>query len=213
MTINLTPEQERRIQAVLSRGAYESVEEVVEAALTAVEQRTVPICRDTGRTGYFACRRSRVKATRGRRGLGFGRQANGRHACRAQDRPAFVKVLYRQSASDDVVRQFRYYLVTINLPEVAVRFRDAVRRTVIVTPASPCRPALFLRAIRNFKVCARGRLRDLKPFGFINLLDEDAIDVLRGFCTANEMLNASSNAWEPADISRQNLGLYSVSLR
>jgi Arc/MetJ-type ribon-helix-helix transcriptional regulator len=28
--------------AVLSRGAYKSVEEVVEAALTAVEQRTVP---------------------------------------------------------------------------------------------------------------------------------------------------------------------------
>jgi Arc/MetJ-type ribon-helix-helix transcriptional regulator len=42
VTIHLTPEQERRIRAVLSRGAYESVEEVVEAALTAVEQRTVP---------------------------------------------------------------------------------------------------------------------------------------------------------------------------
>ena len=42
MTIRLTPEQERRIRAVLDRGAYKSVEEVVEAALTAVEQRTVP---------------------------------------------------------------------------------------------------------------------------------------------------------------------------
>jgi Arc/MetJ-type ribon-helix-helix transcriptional regulator len=42
MTIHLTPEQERRIQAVISRGAYQSIEEVVEAALTAVEQRTVP---------------------------------------------------------------------------------------------------------------------------------------------------------------------------
>jgi len=42
MTIHLTPEQERRLRAVLDRGAYESVEEVVEAALTAVEQRTVP---------------------------------------------------------------------------------------------------------------------------------------------------------------------------
>ena len=42
MTIHLTPEQERRIQAVLRRRAYQSVEEVVEAALTAVEQRTVP---------------------------------------------------------------------------------------------------------------------------------------------------------------------------
>jgi Arc/MetJ-type ribon-helix-helix transcriptional regulator len=42
MAIQLTPEQERRIQAVIRRGAYESAEEVVEAALTAVEQRTVP---------------------------------------------------------------------------------------------------------------------------------------------------------------------------
>jgi len=42
MSIRLTPEQERRIRAVLSRGAYESVDQVVEAALTAVEQRTVP---------------------------------------------------------------------------------------------------------------------------------------------------------------------------
>ncbi|HZV87742.1 MAG TPA: hypothetical protein VFF95_09360 [Candidatus Binatus sp.] len=40
MTIHLTPEQERRIQAVMRRGSYGSLEEVVEAALTAVEQRT-----------------------------------------------------------------------------------------------------------------------------------------------------------------------------
>jgi len=42
MTIDLTPEQESRLQALLSRGAYESVEQVVEAALSAVEQRTLP---------------------------------------------------------------------------------------------------------------------------------------------------------------------------
>ena len=42
MMILLTPEQEQRIRAVISRGAYESVEEVVDAALAAVEQRTVP---------------------------------------------------------------------------------------------------------------------------------------------------------------------------
>jgi Arc/MetJ-type ribon-helix-helix transcriptional regulator len=42
MIIHLTPEQEQRVQAVLSRGVYESVEEVVDAALAAVEQRTVP---------------------------------------------------------------------------------------------------------------------------------------------------------------------------
>ena len=42
MTIHLTPEQQRRIQAVIERGAYDSVEEVVDAALAAVEQRLVP---------------------------------------------------------------------------------------------------------------------------------------------------------------------------
>lgn len=42
MTINLTPEQERWIQAVIRRGGYGSVEEVVEAALTAVEQLALP---------------------------------------------------------------------------------------------------------------------------------------------------------------------------
>jgi Arc/MetJ-type ribon-helix-helix transcriptional regulator len=42
MTIQLTPEQERHVQAVIGRGAYTSVEQVVDAGLAAVEQRTVP---------------------------------------------------------------------------------------------------------------------------------------------------------------------------
>jgi Arc/MetJ-type ribon-helix-helix transcriptional regulator len=42
MAIQLTPEQERRVHAVVDQGAYQSVEEVVDAALAAVEQRTVP---------------------------------------------------------------------------------------------------------------------------------------------------------------------------
>ena len=41
-----------------------------------------------------------------------------------------MKVVYRRTASDDVVRQFRYYLIDQNLPQIALRFRDAVRRTV-----------------------------------------------------------------------------------
>ena len=41
-----------------------------------------------------------------------------------------MKVLYRQTASDDIVRQFRYYLLTADAPEIAVRFREAVKRTI-----------------------------------------------------------------------------------
>ncbi len=41
-----------------------------------------------------------------------------------------MKVLYRQTASDDIVRQFRYYLLTAEAPQIALRFREAVRRTI-----------------------------------------------------------------------------------
>jgi plasmid stabilization system protein ParE len=41
-----------------------------------------------------------------------------------------VQVLYRQAARDDIVRQFRYYLLAADVPEVAIRFRESVRRTV-----------------------------------------------------------------------------------
>ena len=41
-----------------------------------------------------------------------------------------MKVLYRQTANDDIVRQFRYYLLTADAPEVAVRFREAVKHTI-----------------------------------------------------------------------------------
>ena len=42
MTIHLTQEQEQRIHAVIHSGAYGTIEDVVEAALTAVEQRAEP---------------------------------------------------------------------------------------------------------------------------------------------------------------------------
>jgi Arc/MetJ-type ribon-helix-helix transcriptional regulator len=54
ITIHLTPEQERRVQDVIRRGAYDSVEEVVDAALAAVEQRTVPGFADT-RESFRLC--------------------------------------------------------------------------------------------------------------------------------------------------------------
>jgi toxin ParE1/3/4 len=41
-----------------------------------------------------------------------------------------VKVLYRQTASDDIVLQFRYYLLTADAAEIAVRFREAVKLTI-----------------------------------------------------------------------------------
>jgi Arc/MetJ-type ribon-helix-helix transcriptional regulator len=42
MTVHLTTEQEQRIQAIIHTGAYETVQDVVDAAIAIVEQRAVP---------------------------------------------------------------------------------------------------------------------------------------------------------------------------
>ena len=42
MAIHLTPEQQQRIQAVVRAGAYPSVEEAIDAAVTAVESLAAP---------------------------------------------------------------------------------------------------------------------------------------------------------------------------
>ena len=42
MPIQLTPEQEQRIQAVVNAGAYDSTEEALDAAVAAVEIAAAP---------------------------------------------------------------------------------------------------------------------------------------------------------------------------
>jgi plasmid stabilization system protein ParE len=93
-----------------------------------------------------------------------------------------VKVFYRQTASDDVVRQFRYYLVDENLPEVAVRFSDAIRHTVELLCQHPLVGARNHLSTRNFTIYAHGRLQDLRPFGFI-ILRIVMLSTLFAFCT------------------------------
>lgn len=41
-----------------------------------------------------------------------------------------MKHVIRSAASDDIIRQFRYYLVDQDRPQVASRFLEAVQRTI-----------------------------------------------------------------------------------
>lgn len=41
-----------------------------------------------------------------------------------------MKVTYRQAAQTDLTRQFRYFLVKLDLPYIAVRLKEAIRNTV-----------------------------------------------------------------------------------
>ena len=90
-----------------------------------------------------------------------------------------MKVSYRQAASDDVVRQFRYYLVSLNLPEIAIRFQDAVRRTVESLREHPFVGPRYgssspqLQNLRSWPVAGFEAIR------IYYLLDRDAIRVIR----------------------------------
>ena len=90
-----------------------------------------------------------------------------------------MKVSYRQAACDDVVRQFRYYLVTLNLPGIAVRFQDAVRRTVESLREHPFvgpRYASSSPQLQNLRSWPVAGFEDIRVY---YLLADDAIRVIR----------------------------------
>ena len=96
-----------------------------------------------------------------------------------------MKVLYRQTASDDVVRQFRYYLISADAPEIAIRFREAVRHTIQSLSQNPFVGPRYPLATRDLKIFDHGRLLDLRRFGFITLSSQTQCTLFAS-CTANE---------------------------
>jgi plasmid stabilization system protein ParE len=90
-----------------------------------------------------------------------------------------VRVYYRETASDDLVRQFRYFLVNLNLPEVAIPFRNAVRVTVqsirqhpLLGPHYPLRNP----QLQTLRFCPAA---GFEAIGIYYLVDSDAIPVIR----------------------------------
>jgi plasmid stabilization system protein ParE len=91
----------------------------------------------------------------------------------------FVKVLYRQTASDDIVRQFRYYLLTADAPEIAVRDLGAVKRTIQSLLQNP--------HVGPKYSSSNPRLQDLRAWPVVGFeairiyyaLDEDTMDIIR----------------------------------
>jgi toxin ParE1/3/4 len=90
-----------------------------------------------------------------------------------------VKVSYRQTASDDLVRQFRYYLVTLNLPQVAVRFRDAVRRTVQSLREHPLVGPRYRSSNTQLQNLRTWPVAGFEAIRIYYVLDEDTIRVIR----------------------------------
>ena len=90
-----------------------------------------------------------------------------------------MKVLYRQTANDDIVRQFRYYLVTAEAPEIALRFREAVRRTIQSLRQNPHVGPRYsssnprLQNLRSWPVAGFEAIR------IYYTLDEDTLHIIR----------------------------------
>ena len=90
-----------------------------------------------------------------------------------------MKVSYRQAARDDVVRQFRYYLVTQNLPDVAVRFRTAVRQTVQSLQQHPLVGARYRSSNPRLQTLRTWPVAGFEAIRIYYLLDEDTLRVIR----------------------------------
>jgi plasmid stabilization system protein ParE/Arc/MetJ-type ribon-helix-helix transcriptional regulator len=146
MAIQLTPEQEQRIQAVVNPGAYPSAEEALDAALAAVETAATP--------GFEGTQEE--LETLLLEGLNSGEPIDGndafwnrlrsetdRMAAEHQARKWFVKVELFPRAEADIIRQFRYYLVDHDAPITAFRFRDAVKQSLDQLKAYPRIGSMF----------------------------------------------------------------------
>jgi toxin ParE1/3/4 len=90
-----------------------------------------------------------------------------------------VKITYRQAASDDVVRQFRYYLADKDLPEIAVRFRDAVRNTMESLREHPLIGARYRSSAPQLQNLRSWPVAGFEAIRIYYLTDDDAIHVVR----------------------------------
>jgi toxin ParE1/3/4 len=90
-----------------------------------------------------------------------------------------VKVFYREAASDDVTRQFRYYLVDRNLPDVALRFRDAIRRTVESLRQHSLIGARYRSSNRKLPNLRSWPVAGFEVIRIFYLVENDALHVIR----------------------------------
>jgi plasmid stabilization system protein ParE len=90
-----------------------------------------------------------------------------------------LKITYRQASLDDVTRQFRYYLVNQDAPEVAVRFRDSVRRSVKAISAQPAIAPRFILQNPELKTLRSWPVAGFEAVRLYFLLGNDTMRIIR----------------------------------
>jgi toxin ParE1/3/4 len=90
-----------------------------------------------------------------------------------------VKVSYRQTASDDLVRQFRHYLTVVDLPEVAIRFQKAVQRTIQSLRQHPLVGPRYLSGNPQLQNLRSWPVSGFEAIRIYYLLDEEVMHIIR----------------------------------
>ena len=90
-----------------------------------------------------------------------------------------MKITYRESARDDLTRQFRYYLVTLNLPEVAARFKEAAKKTAQAIREHPHAGPPYRLRNPQFQNLRSWPVTGFDAIRFYFLVENDAIRVIR----------------------------------
>jgi plasmid stabilization system protein ParE len=90
-----------------------------------------------------------------------------------------VKVSYRQTARDDLVREFRYYLTVVDLPEVAIRFREALKQTIESLRLHPLVGPRYSSASARLQSLRSWPVAGFEAVRIYYLLDEEVLHVIR----------------------------------
>jgi toxin ParE1/3/4 len=90
-----------------------------------------------------------------------------------------VNVFYRQAARDDLIRQFRYYLLTLDRADVAARFRDAVRSSVALLRQRPRIGAHYRTSDRRLRNIRSWPVQGFEAIRIYYTLEGSRMEVIR----------------------------------
>lgn len=102
-----------------------------------------------------------------------------------------MKHVIRSAASDDIIRQFRYYLVDQDRPQVASRFLKAVRRTIndiIRTPNGGAPKILANEALADLRSWPVQEFEDIRIYYLAKAGLVRVVRVLHGRRDINRIL-------------------------
>jgi toxin ParE1/3/4 len=90
-----------------------------------------------------------------------------------------VRVEYGEAATDDIVRQFRYYWIEAGVPEVADRFERAITQTMKSLGGRPYLGRRFSPEIPQYRELRSWQVAGFEIIRIYYEVDTDVIRIIR----------------------------------